>query len=86
MDDWMDEQFKLGYEIRDQVARDKAKEIAREMGFTEERFKASAKWLDKVSGMRACVRAWYRPTHLSHTSLSFFSSRSVVERTAFELA
>ncbi len=49
MDDWMDEQFKLGYEIRDQVARDKAKEIAREMGFTEERFKASAKWLDKVS-------------------------------------
>jgi hypothetical protein len=49
MDDWMDEQFKLGYEIRDQVARDKAKEIAREMGFTEERFKASAKWLDKVN-------------------------------------
>lgn len=49
MDIWMDEQIALGIEVRDNVARDKAKEIAREIGFPMERFKASAKWLDKVS-------------------------------------
>ncbi|KAJ9091996.1 hypothetical protein QFC19_008864 [Naganishia cerealis] len=48
MHEWMDAQHAAGYEIRDSIARDKAKEIAKMMGFTDDRFKASAKWLDKV--------------------------------------
>jgi hypothetical protein len=48
MHEWMDAQHAAGYEIRDTIARDKAKEIAKMMGFTDDRFKASAKWLDKV--------------------------------------
>lgn len=48
MHEWMDAQHSAGYEIRDSIAREKAKEIAKMMGFTDDRFKASAKWLDKV--------------------------------------
>ncbi len=58
MHHWMDAQFNAGYEIRDNVARDKAKEIAKSMGFTEDRFKASAKWLDKVSS--GVSEWWFR--------------------------
>ena len=49
MDAWMDEQIAMGQDIRDNMARDKAKDIAREIGFPIDRFKASAKWYDKVS-------------------------------------
>jgi len=57
MDQWMDEQIAAGMDVRDNVARDKAKDFAREIGFPIERFKASAKWLDKVSAKAAsrCV-------------------------------
>ena len=48
MDQWMDEQIANGFDVRDNIARDKAKDFAREIGFPVERFKASAKWLDKV--------------------------------------
>ena len=48
MHKWMDEQIAAGLDIRDSVARDKAKAFALEIGFPLERFKASAKWLDKV--------------------------------------
>lgn len=65
MHEWMDAQHAAGYEIRDNIARDMAKGIARGMGFTEERFKASAKWLDKFKdrrkqlGLRASVTATF---------------------------
>ena len=51
MDAWMDEQIAMGQDIRDNMARDKAKDIAREIGFPIDRFKASAKWYDKVSAV-----------------------------------
>lgn len=49
MHEWMDTQIASGIDVRDQVARDQAKEFARQLGFPEDRFKGSAKWLDKVS-------------------------------------
>lgn len=49
MHEWMDQQIAAGLDVRDNIARDKAKAFAREIGFPMERFKASAKWLDKVS-------------------------------------
>jgi hypothetical protein len=49
MHEWMDEQLAAGLDVRDNVARDRAKAFAKEIGFPTERFKASAKWLDKVS-------------------------------------
>ena len=49
MHEWMDEEIAAGRDVRDNVAREKAKEFARRIGFPMERFKASAKWLDKVS-------------------------------------
>lgn len=52
MDDWWSQQIANGLDVRDNVARDKAKAIAREIGFPLERFKASAKWLDKVCFMK----------------------------------
>ena len=48
MHEWWDQQVVHGLDIPDNVARDKAKSLAREIGFPSERFKASAKWLDKV--------------------------------------
>lgn len=48
MHTWMDWMFGQGQDVRDSLAKDKAKEIAKELGFKEDRFKASAKWLDKV--------------------------------------
>jgi len=57
MDLWMDEQIAMGQDIRDNMARDKAKDIAREIGFPVDRFKASAKWYDKVSTVAASVLA-----------------------------
>ncbi|KAJ9127518.1 hypothetical protein QFC24_000927 [Naganishia onofrii] len=68
MHEWMDAQHAAGYEIRDSIARDKAKEIAKMMGFTDDRFKASAKWLDKfkerrrLNGQRSSVTASYEST------------------------
>lgn len=52
MDLWFDEQISRGVEIRDSTARDKAKEVAQGLGFLAERFKASAKWLDKFKERR----------------------------------
>jgi hypothetical protein len=49
MHEWMDQQIARGFDVRDNVARDQAKAFAKEIGFPMERFKASAKWLDKVS-------------------------------------
>lgn len=49
MHEWMDMQFAAGNDVRDAAARDQAKNFAKEIGFPMERFKASAKWLDKVS-------------------------------------
>jgi hypothetical protein len=49
---WWDAQEASGREVRDSTARDHAKVIARMMGFGEDRFKASAKWLDKVKERR----------------------------------
>ncbi len=48
MDIWMDQQIANGLDIRDNVARERARTIAKEIGFPSERFKGSAKWLDKV--------------------------------------
>lgn len=48
MHEWMDRQIASGVEVRDSTARDQAKEFAKEAGFPTDRFKASAKWLDKV--------------------------------------
>ncbi|KAJ9119572.1 hypothetical protein QFC22_003281 [Naganishia vaughanmartiniae] len=68
MHEWMDAQHNAGYEIRDSIAREKAKEIARMMGFTDDRFKASAKWLDKfkerrkLNGQRSSVTASHEST------------------------
>jgi predicted house-cleaning NTP pyrophosphatase (Maf/HAM1 superfamily) len=52
MDEWMDQQIASGLDVRDQIAREKAKTFAKEIGFPLDRFKASAKWLDKVSDHR----------------------------------
>lgn len=49
---WWDAQDACGREVKDSVAREQAKEIARMMGFGEDRFKASAKWLDKFKERR----------------------------------
>lgn len=49
MHGWMDAQLAAGLDVRDSVAREMAKAFAKEIGFPMERFKASAKWLDKVS-------------------------------------
>lgn len=51
MHEWMDKQIAQGVEVRDAAARDQAKEFAKEAGFPMDRFKASAKWLDKVSSI-----------------------------------
>jgi len=66
MHEWMDQQISCGLDVRDNVARDKAKAFAREIGFPMERFKASAKWLDKV-----CY------AYLSHSPSHSSSSRTV---------
>jgi hypothetical protein len=52
MDQWYDEQIALGNDVRDSVARDQAKAFAQTMGFPNDRFKASAKWLDKFKERR----------------------------------
>ena len=52
MHEWMDEQIAAGHDVRDNIAREKAKEFAKRIGFPMDRFKASAKWLDKVSPHR----------------------------------
>nr|XP_031863207.1 uncharacterized protein CI109_001079 [Kwoniella shandongensis]KAA5530279.1 hypothetical protein CI109_001079 [Kwoniella shandongensis] len=52
LDAWMDTQIASGQEVRDSVAREKAKTFAREIGFPMDRFKASAKWLDKFKDRR----------------------------------
>ncbi|WVQ99335.1 hypothetical protein IAU59_006468 [Kwoniella sp. CBS 9459] len=52
LDEWMDTQIATGQDVRDQVAREKAKTFAREIGFPMDRFKASAKWLDKFKDRR----------------------------------
>lgn len=49
---WWDAQEASGREVRDTTAREHAKAIARMMGFGEDRFKASAKWLDKFKERR----------------------------------
>jgi hypothetical protein len=49
LDDWIDSEIYAGRDVRDQQARDKAKDLARDIGFIENRFKGSAKWFDKVS-------------------------------------
>jgi hypothetical protein len=49
MHDWMDAQLAAGHDVRDADARDMSKMIAAELGFGLDRFKASAKWWDKVS-------------------------------------
>ncbi|KAK4689069.1 hypothetical protein P7C73_g1051, partial [Tremellales sp. Uapishka_1] len=59
MHEWMDGQIAAGVDIRDNIARDRAKAIAREIGFPPDRFKASAKWLDKFKDRR---KATGRPT------------------------
>lgn len=48
MHEWMDRQIAQGLEVRDAAARDQAKEFAKDAGYPTDRFKASAKWLDKV--------------------------------------
>ncbi|WWC89408.1 uncharacterized protein L201_004332 [Kwoniella dendrophila CBS 6074] len=52
LDQWMDEQIASGQDVRDNIAREKAKSFAREIGFPMDRFKASAKWLDKFKDRR----------------------------------
>lgn len=49
MSEWMDRQIAAGLDVRDNIARDQAKMFAQEVGLGNDRFKASAKWLDKVS-------------------------------------
>jgi hypothetical protein len=49
---WWDSQEAAGREVKDSTARDRAKDIARAMGLGEDRFKASAKWLDKFKERR----------------------------------
>lgn len=67
MHEWMDAQHAAGYEIRDTIARDKAKEIAKMMGFTDDRFKASAKWLDKVRAAKLKSPALWTRIDKIHT-------------------
>ncbi|KAK8864344.1 hypothetical protein IAR55_001591 [Kwoniella newhampshirensis] len=63
LDAWMDAQIASGQEVRDSVAREKAKTFAREIGFPMDRFKASAKWLDKFKDRRkAAGKAVTSPT------------------------
>ncbi|OCF60535.1 hypothetical protein L486_00168 [Kwoniella mangroviensis CBS 10435] len=52
LDEWMDAQLAAGQDVRDNIAREKAKSFAREIGFPMDRFKASAKWLDKFKDRR----------------------------------
>jgi hypothetical protein len=49
LDEWIDAEIHAGRDVRDQQARDKAKDLAVHIGFIENRFKGSAKWFDKVS-------------------------------------
>ncbi|WVR06984.1 hypothetical protein IAU60_004021 [Kwoniella sp. DSM 27419] len=63
LDEWMDAQIASGQDVRDSIARDKAKTFAREIGFPMDRFKASAKWLDKFKDRRkAAGKAVASPT------------------------
>lgn len=48
MSEWMDQMLAIGGDCRDVTSREQAKKIALEVGLGD-RFKASAKWLDKVS-------------------------------------
>lgn len=52
MTKWWDEQEAGGNEVKDVAAREHAKLIAKQMGFCDDRFKASAKWLDKFKERR----------------------------------
>ncbi|WWC70285.1 uncharacterized protein I206_104235 [Kwoniella pini CBS 10737] len=63
LDEWMDAQIAAGQDVRDNIAREKAKTFAREIGFPMDRFKASAKWLDKFKDRRkAAGKAVVSPT------------------------
>ncbi|WRT66289.1 uncharacterized protein IL334_003242 [Kwoniella shivajii] len=52
LDEWFDTQIAAGQDVRDNIAREKAKSFAKEIGFPMDRFKASAKWLDKFKDRR----------------------------------
>jgi hypothetical protein len=49
MHPWMDRQIAMGLDTRDAVVQKEAKRCAMQIGYPPERFKASAKWVDKVS-------------------------------------
>ena len=49
MHHWFDTEIAAGRDVRDSIAREKAMEFGKAMGFHHDRFKASVKWLDKVS-------------------------------------
>lgn len=49
MNPWMDLQIAMGGDTRDAVVQREAKRCAQLIGYPPERFKASAKWVDKVS-------------------------------------
>ncbi|RXK40152.1 hypothetical protein M231_02610 [Tremella mesenterica] len=67
MHQWMDAQIAQGLDVRDNIARDKAKAFAREIGFPMERFKASAKWLDKFKDRRkAAGKPTSSPMHINY--------------------
>lgn len=52
LDPWLDEQYRLGIEVKDKVLQAKAKSVARNFNNGEDKFKASLKWLDKVGHRR----------------------------------
>lgn len=56
MNPWMDDRIAKGLEIKDQMIQAQAKIFALQIGYPPERFKASAKWADKVS----CCKPVYR--------------------------
>ena len=49
MHPWMDHQIAMGGDTRDAAVQKEAKRCAIQIGYPPERFKASAKWVDKVS-------------------------------------
>ncbi|WVW83830.1 hypothetical protein I302_105851 [Kwoniella bestiolae CBS 10118] len=72
LDEWMDAQIAAGQDVRDNIAREKAKSFAREIGFPMDRFKASAKWLDKFKDRRkAAGKAIVSPTQPEYGYYSY---------------
>lgn len=52
MHPWMDAQIAQGRDVRDSKIQERARQFAHEIGYPQERFKASAKWVDKASSLR----------------------------------